>query len=384
MNKEIGDTTLRGEIWHINAEEQTPEQIRSLGRYLYISMFSDRSPAVINELYRIHEAKIVADAWTSEDGPLQWPAETFVEQFAAQNGMNLPMLHRFCDTASREIAKEIAHGLQNRRPTILTPRAMDSLFANALDRRRENLDLDIALVEQISENGLGSTILEHDTMLRLAGQYSIDLSLKPAQGSDNQVASSAPAEKQLKVVEPEMPRESGEDISSDRILHDQSEYFEALTEQFYEDVLMNPRPKPWGVSGDDLTLSDYYKAFNEMAVRTPKFIARLIRTTPYLLQLESAEGNPEATAELVHHRRFERRWLRSYLGKQEFVRRRRVGELHHLFDWPRSVPRDNSERINGEEEQDSLHPIFQDLVLDDGVIDTKTFEEIKRLNNQNS
>lgn len=115
-----------------------------------------------------------------------------------------------------------------------------------------------------------------------------------------------------------------------------------------EAVRPPPVPQPWGVQGDGLLLAEYLQALREMVGRTPQFLSRLIESSPYLAQIESAQGYAEATAELVLHRRVERRWLKSFLGKREFVRRRRQGKLHNLFGWPRTSPKGGPQRITVE------------------------------------
>lgn len=121
--------------------------------------------------------------------------------------------------------------------------------------------------------------------------------------------------------------------------HDHIQYLGPLkdpTKQPVEEAVRPPpAPKPWGVQGEALLPWDYLAAFADMAGRMPQFLSRLIQTTPYLVQIESAQGYPEAIAELVSYRRLERRWLKAYLGKQSFTRLRRAGELRHLFDWPK-------------------------------------------------
>ena len=176
------------ERWEIREEELTPEHIRRLGRYLYVSMFYVRSPAVTNDLYRAHDqAKARGDfGWMSEEEPLEWPAEAFVESFAAHYGMSVPMLRRFCDAASHEIAQLMLQTLRERRSgasqhwsdkLIELHERFDEHEGEATSTER--LDSVIAMVEKIARDGLQGTINDHTTMLRKAATYAIELGVSP-------------------------------------------------------------------------------------------------------------------------------------------------------------------------------------------------------------
>jgi hypothetical protein len=94
---------------------------------------------------------------------------------------------------------------------------------------------------------------------------------------------------------------------------------------------------PWGVQGEALPMPVYVAALRDLAGRSPRLLCRLIESSAYVAQIASAQGHPEAVAELVVRRRLERRWLKSHLGPQEFTRRRRRGILRDLFGWPKTT-----------------------------------------------
>ena len=93
-----------------------------------------------------------------------------------------------------------------------------------------------------------------------------------------------------------------------------------------------------GVQGDELRMSDYLQALKRLAGRSPQLLRQLIESSAYVAQIASAQGRPDAVAELVLRRRLERRWLKSHLGKREFTRRRRDQAFLDLFGWPGTDP----------------------------------------------
>lgn len=179
---ERGIHAVSEDPWHVHEEELSPEHMRHLGRYLYITMFSDRSPAVTKELYRAHDEAIARGevGWKSEVDPVHWPAEEFVNMSARHFGMSAAMLHRFCDAASRDIAQQILPTLYEKRSEP-SKHWSEKLFESPWGepKREKQIDTDIRIIEHIAQDGLQGTIIEHLRMQRTAVAYSVELGVPP-------------------------------------------------------------------------------------------------------------------------------------------------------------------------------------------------------------
>lgn len=166
--------------WHMHEEDLQPEYIRHLGRYLYISMFSERLPVVSKDLYRVHDEALARGevGWKSEVDPIHWPAAEFVALSAIHFGLSAAMLHRFCDAASRDIARQIL-------PTLYEKRSAPSKSWKFLKspqgepKREKQIDTDISIIERIAQDGLQGTIIEHLRMQRTAVAYAVELGVPP-------------------------------------------------------------------------------------------------------------------------------------------------------------------------------------------------------------
>lgn len=140
--------------WFIREGEMTPNQIRNLGRYLYLSMFYSLfvpSPFVGQE---INERALIQRTLS---------ADIYIESFAQAHGLNAEVFKKWTHAASIELAHEhFAVTLAQREADI---KRANSAIEELATRYTEILDP----IARVATNGVQAALEDHIALVEEVG-----------------------------------------------------------------------------------------------------------------------------------------------------------------------------------------------------------------------
>ena len=148
-----------GEIpegWILADGELSPEQVRGLGRFVYISMFENVADVIMNGLYAANRRQALDEDRAPERRP-DLTGDDYINAFAKHHSTNLDVLLRWGDAASREIADSTLPRLHQRRAD-MDERGFEWALAFGGTKWADHA---IAVTERVALYGIAADVYDH-------------------------------------------------------------------------------------------------------------------------------------------------------------------------------------------------------------------------------